>query len=476
MFNKQLMFCLSTLLLSACNSTEQANKIQQPAINNGSDVVLANPFNPASDPSNAEGWVLNTQVSDEFENDKLDQNKWFVQGSNKKFYLWKGRAPSQFAPHNVSVEDGKLKLKTQWEPDYPFIGEPPKKQSKEGFKYENITTAAVIAHNNFLYGYMEVKVKIPKAAMTGAFWATGHQSEIDVFEHIGKVKKGNTRAEKIYTTSIHDWRPGHPPQNKVWKTSHPIDFDMTEDFHVFGVDWSDEHLNVYIDGKLVKATTKAEIGDAWVLNNPLELWFDSEVFPWFGVPVKEDLPASFDIEYVRVWQKPNNNLLDRAFFGFEGPYLKQKVRKPQKRGKYSAPWHLKKPAQLSITEDKDFKYASGRKSLKVSLSDKFANDEVVASSPYGSVSLPVGDFELSMNVYIEPGSSVKNIRTVLEQPWLQLKPIDISALAQGKWLTVSQTFNRSTASDAKDRLRVILDNRQSGESTVYIDDISIIQK
>jgi beta-glucanase (GH16 family) len=470
------MFCFSTLLLSACNSTEQANEIQQPAVNNGRDVVLANPFNPASDPSNKEGWVLNTLVSDEFEGGKVDQNKWYVQGSNKKFYLWKGRAPSQFAPHNVSVDDGKLKIKTQWQPDYPFIGPVPKKQLQEGFKYENITTGAVIAHNNFLYGYMEVKVKIPKAAMTGAFWATGYQSEIDVFEHVGKVKKGNVKAEKTYTTSIHDWRPGHPPQNKVWKTSHPIDFDMTEDFHVFGVDWSDEHLKVYIDGKLIKSTTKAEIGDGWVLNNPLELWFDSEVFPWFGVPTKEDLPASFDIEYVRVWQKPNNNLLDPAFFGFEGPYLKKKVRKPQRREKFSAPWHMKTPAQLFITDDTDFKYSSGRKSLQVSLNDQLSTDEVVASSPYGSISIPAGDFELSMKVYIEPGSSVKNIRTVLEQPWLQLKPIDISTLAQGKWVSVSQTFTRSSASETKDRLRIILDNHQSGESTIYIDDISIVKK
>ena len=80
-------------------------------------------IHPASDPQNLGGWVLNEEISDEFEGTELDTNKWFIEGQNGDYYIWKGRPPSQFAPHNVIVEDGKLKLRTQWEPDFDFVKE-----------------------------------------------------------------------------------------------------------------------------------------------------------------------------------------------------------------------------------------------------------------------------------------------------------------------------------------------------------------
>ncbi|MEJ7736808.1 MAG: hypothetical protein WKF97_05210 [Chitinophagaceae bacterium] len=38
-------------------------------------------------------------------------------------------------------------------------------------------------------------------------------------------------------------------------------------------------------------------------HQPLNIWIDSETFPWHGVPAKEDLPVDYEVEYVRVWQK-----------------------------------------------------------------------------------------------------------------------------------------------------------------------------
>ena len=54
---------------------------------------------------------------------------------------------------------------------------------------------------------------------------------------------------------------------------------------------------------------------------PQELWLDTEVFSWYGLPEMADLinAAEFKIDYVRIWQKeisnPNYNAL-----GFEGPF------------------------------------------------------------------------------------------------------------------------------------------------------------
>ena len=137
---------------------------------------------PASDPSNNGGWILNKDMSDEFEGRKLDTSKWLVQGTAGEYRSsFIGRAPSQFSTKNVRVEDGKLMLQTRWQPDFAFSDKP----DADGRKYENITTAAVISKRQFLYGYMEIKCKAADASVTSSFWATGHRSELDVFEFIG---------------------------------------------------------------------------------------------------------------------------------------------------------------------------------------------------------------------------------------------------------------------------------------------------
>ena len=43
-----------------------------------------------------------------------------------------------------------------------------------------------------------------------------------------------------------------------------------------------------------------------------------------------DIDINFEIDYVRVWQKPDNNLLQPAFFGFEGPILYEENERPLK--------------------------------------------------------------------------------------------------------------------------------------------------
>ncbi len=151
---------------------------------------------PLSDPENRGDWILNEAISDEFEGSELDPGKWFVQGTDGEYYIWKGRAPSQFAPHNVRIEDGKLKIRSQWEPQFSFAS-----QEQDGRKYENITTAGVICQKKFLYGYMEIKCRAGDAAMTSSFWTTGYHSELDMFEQMGAVLS-STRPQTLRSTAL----------------------------------------------------------------------------------------------------------------------------------------------------------------------------------------------------------------------------------------------------------------------------------
>lgn len=425
---------------------------------------------PASDSKNTGGWVLNKQLSDEFEGTKLDTDKWWAQGDGG-YYKWKGRAPSQFTPRNVVLEDGKLKLRSKWEPDFAFA-----KDIFDDRKYENITTAGVIGRKRFLYGYMEVKSKAANSAMTSSFWTLGYQSELDMYEQMGRpIIMEKPDFDHSYMFSIHDWSPGVVAgHNKVFTGIHQLPFRVADDFHVYGCEWGEDYLKFYVDGKLVHSATQQELASSWILNNPLEIWFDSEVFYWFGIPGKEEFPCDYEIEYFRLWQKPHPNLLDRAHFGFEGPILLGKTQLPTAPEKDAKFWYMPKESaeHFKIVGEN---YATGRKSLKFSNEGKMTND-VTAFSLFGAVNIPAGVYTLSMKVWIAPGSKVQRIRPILEEPWLQIDPIEFNQTAtRGQWVTMSQKFTRTETSRAKDRLRLVVEAKDcpEGSSTVFIDDVCI---
>lgn len=263
---------------------------------------------PLSDPSNSGGWILNPRVSDEFNEAKLDESKWLIQGKDGIFKSkWIGRAPSQFSTNNVRVEDGMLKLQTKWEPDFPFVKKLdmsyPGKDGK-GRAYENITTAAVICKNEFKYGYMEIRCKAANASITSSFWGTGKGCEVDVFEFVGNSTKGEEKnVDRRFQSNIIDWSQKEKGERRKWRGKYFFDWKPAEAFHVYGAEWDEEGIKFFADGKLIQSVTKKELGEGWVLTQPIAIWVDSETFPWDGLPTKESLPADFEIDYIRVWQK-----------------------------------------------------------------------------------------------------------------------------------------------------------------------------
>lgn len=271
--------------------------------------TFSQPF-PYTDPQNSGGWVLNPAVSDEFNGDKLDKNKWIVQGENNHYENnFKGRAPSQFVPHAISQENGELIITTRWEPDFNFLDE-----EFNGIKYSNITTGGVISKARFHYGYMETRSKAADGPISSSFWTTGKGGEIDVFEHWGHNPNKPDSAQRMHT-SFHDWRDPKSATwgKRIWTNDHKLDFRVADDYHVYGLEWDPEYLKIFVDGHLVRCTTREQMGDLWVATNEQKVWLDSEVFPWEGNPSQltaADYPApgrQFKTDYVRIWQRQPNN-------------------------------------------------------------------------------------------------------------------------------------------------------------------------
>ncbi|MEM6800680.1 MAG: family 16 glycosylhydrolase [Bacteroidota bacterium] len=476
-------FILSGLLLCllAC---------QGPKASNTSKIKESGTY-PASDLNNSGGWILNQDISDEFNGTELDTNKWFIEGLNDQYYIWKGRAPAQFVPHNVIVEDGKLKLRTQWEPDYPFDQEGYKESGADAYgSFEGkplpITTAGVLTKKRVLNGYMEVKSKAGNAAITAAFWAIGYEQELDIFEQMGnpKVEDGDIHDNGMKAT-IHDWSP--PAIRPTWAYKYKdndLPFRVADDFHIYGAEWGRDYLKLYLDGELIDEITQDELGTDWVLNNPMEIWLDSEVFKWLGVPHKEELPVDFEIEYLRVWQQADDNLLNRAFFGFEGPILYEENPRPlDLLPESSVPNQYQKFWLFDSTSAKYFKivegdYASGVNSLMFAgfgKNEKLEAEKVVALSPEGAINIPADSYTLSLKVWLEQGRAVKKIYVSFGKD-KQALSIDIEGLERRKWITIEKEFVQEKASDASDQFKIEVraeDVPEIKAGKFYIDDIAI---
>jgi hypothetical protein len=288
---------------------------------------------PFSDQQNSGNWVLNTEISDEFDGVALDENQWLIQGRNGEYQSnFIGRSPAQFSTENAILENGKLKILTKWEPDYNFTNDNSGNMlGTYGGVSKPITTAAVISKKKFKYGYMEIKSKAANVEVTSSFWTTGPggangASELDMFEMFGGHKTNDSWKKRLKLNMI-SWDPTNEikiAQAALGKigTTHTRNIqaanNTADDFHVYGFEWTAEYIKVYIDGVLhpdgtiLKSviTNNGAEPDRWITDVDYWVWFDSETFPWLGLPDASDLvtPAEYQIEYIRVWQKQEGEI------------------------------------------------------------------------------------------------------------------------------------------------------------------------
>lgn len=218
--------------------------------------------------------------SDEFKSDYLDTEKWNYRylGKRKLGYTTK---------ESISVGDGTLKI---------II-----------YKDENRYCSGMISTQDKFearYGYFEIKAKLPKVkGPQSAFWLQSSNfgrhignpevsgMEIDIMEYV------KTRPSKIHFSSHWD---GYGQDAK--KDIVSVDYANITDggWHTFGLLWEPNVYKFFVDGKLMH-TKKSPISHV-----DQYLVLSAEIGAWGGgieAIAQEKLPAQFEIDYVRVYQK-----------------------------------------------------------------------------------------------------------------------------------------------------------------------------
>lgn len=243
-------------------------------------------------------WEPFPALTDEFNGERLDESKWFPRNPT-----WLGRQPGYFNPKNVRVTDGMLHLDAKKEtlPDLPA-------------GYHTFTTAFVKGQTKVRYGYFEIRARAMDSQASSAFWfydvTPEIWSEIDVFEIGARPQPANyymnTHLFHTLVETVH-WH-----KSRIWKAP----YHLAREFHVYGFEWGPDVLRFTIDGAVVRE----EPNTHW--HQPLALCFDSETFAgWFGLPTDDALPATFSLDYVRVWKRkdgPRDDRPEAVEFTFPG--------------------------------------------------------------------------------------------------------------------------------------------------------------
>lgn len=244
-------------------------------------VLVVCSFARAQPPAKAEPtkWVLTFE--DNFDGDHLDLSKWTPQDP------W-GRARNSelqaYVPGAFVVKDGVLHVTAEH------------RDAEYGHKLRHYTSGMMTTTGKFSqeYGKFEIRCRVPAGkGMWPAFWMLPEPPtwppEIDVLEILGH------QPDRLYMT--HHWMDEHHKHR-----SHGGQFrgpDFSKDFHTFGVTWSPDAIVWTVDGVERFRSTKA------VPHQPMFLMVNLAVGgDWPGSPDEHTkFPASFDVDWVRVWKR-----------------------------------------------------------------------------------------------------------------------------------------------------------------------------
>ena len=156
----------------------------------------------------------------------------------------------------------------------------------------------------FRYGSLEVRAKLPGGqGIWPAIWMLGANidevgwpaaGEIDVMEFVGR--QPDTIHTSLHTPASH----GNTINTKV--THIP---DLTDDFHLFRIDWNKDAIVFYIDEeKVYTFSPRTKNEETYPFRDPFYLLLNMAVGGDFGGPEVDDsiFPRKYIIDYVRVYK------------------------------------------------------------------------------------------------------------------------------------------------------------------------------
>lgn len=243
---------------------------------------------------------------DEFNGTEMDESIWSYDPHEPG---WTNAELQEYttSTDNVFVRDGKLVLKAI------------KSQTANGRDYYTSGKVKTRDKEDFMYGKVVVSAKIPKGqGLWPAIWMMPSWEstygnwpkcgEIDIMEVLGN------QPNLTYST-IHYGEP-HAQQQGTYTLGEG---SFADDFHEFSVDWEPAKMCFYVDGNLILTVTDWFTADPGAKEKAFPAPFNQNFYVQLNLAVGGTWPgnpdsttdfdkAEFEIDYVRVYQKPEYDM------------------------------------------------------------------------------------------------------------------------------------------------------------------------
>lgn len=245
------------------------------------------------------GWKLVWE--DDFSGKRLNPSKWNILTRETS----KHNELQYYIPEEVSVSEGQLRLTS----------------SKRKYGSKAYTSGRIDTKGKFspVYGRFEIRARLPKGqGIWPAYWLYPQNRdwamEYTMAQAVEAGKESLIPEERPWYTEIDIMEfLGHEPgvlygtlhyytfngqkrtSSGTWKSAE----DYSREFHVYALEWEQDSLRWYIDGKLLHSTAEG------VPHTPHYLILNTAVGgAWPGNPDSTTVfPQFHDIDYVKVYRR-----------------------------------------------------------------------------------------------------------------------------------------------------------------------------
>jgi beta-glucanase (GH16 family) len=251
-------------------------------------VIAAIALSAFADPPTSSTWRMT--FDDEFDGTSLDQTKWnpcpWSSSAN-------GRELQGYdAAHGV-VADGYLHQICE------------KKTNTFGGATRTYLSSIITTQNGKFsqrFGYFEARIKPPRTdGMWPAFWtipADGWPPEADIFELINSGNFGTGSYGTCWFSPSNYPSSCGGVRNKVWQAGGDPRINITSNFHMYGMEWSDTYIKFYFDGAQVGQPVTADCAPTSPHYLILNLAVDHDAA---GAGIV--LPCTLKVDWVRAYER-----------------------------------------------------------------------------------------------------------------------------------------------------------------------------